>query len=142
MIYFLIGFMGSGKSFVGKRLAEKLNCDFVDLDDYLVEKEGLSIAEIFEKYDENYFREKESIYLSHFFDKKNIVLATGGGAPCFFDNMKKMCNNGITIYLYISPTLLFERLSKQKEQRPLLKGKTDDELRDFIFNKTICYYQL
>jgi shikimate kinase len=136
MLVFLIGFMGSGKSYVGKRLAEKLNYDFVDLDDYLVENEGLSITEIFEKHSENYFRERENHYLNDFLGKEKTVLATGGGAPCFFDNMKKMCANGITVYLYTSPDLLVERLSKQKDKRPLLMGKTDSELRDFILEKT------
>jgi shikimate kinase len=132
---FFIGFMGCGKSYVGKKVADQLGYKFVDLDAYIVENEGLSIFEIFEKYDENHFRLLEKKYLAHFFNEKNTVVATGGGAPCFFDNLEKMNENGLTIYLFANTNILFERLEKERNHRPLLKGKSDDELKDFIAQK-------
>jgi shikimate kinase len=127
--------MGSGKSYVGQRLALAMGYDFIDLDMYIVENEGLTITKIFKIYDENYFREKEAHYLKTFADRKNTIIATGGGAPCFFDNMTWIKNNGISIYLKPNENLLFQRLIKEAERRPLLRDFTPDALQIFIQNK-------
>jgi shikimate kinase len=136
MLIFLIGFMASGKSYVGKKLAAAMDFDFHDLDDYIEKKENLSVTEIFEKKGEAFFRQKESEYLADFLTKKNIIVATGGGCPCFFDNIDKMLNSGLVIYLFAHNELIFKRLrNSDLSQRPLLKNKTDEELRQFITEK-------
>ncbi|MGB3073971.1 MAG: shikimate kinase [Chitinophagales bacterium] len=132
---FLIGFMGSGKSTVGKQLAYLLQYDFIDLDEYLQKQEGATITQLFEEKGESYFREQESQYLKSFHASEKLVLSTGGGAPCFFDNMKWMNENGTTVYLKAVPKLLADRLKKEKDHRPLLRGKSNDEVIDFINQK-------
>lgn len=132
MLVFLIGFMGSGKSFIGKKIAEQMNYNFVDLDTYIVENEQLTISEIFEKYGESVFRSKENTHLKSLFSLKNTIVATGGGTPYFFDNMNLMCKNGITIYLYVKNEILFSRLKNEREKRPLIAGISDEELMNTI----------
>ena len=132
MLIFLIGFMGSGKSFIGKKLAERMNYNFVDLDAYIVENEQLTISEIFEKQGESVFRSKENTHLKSLFEIENTIVATGGGTPCFFDNMDLMCKNGITIYLYTNNEILFSRLKNELEKRPLITNATDEELMTTI----------
>src|SRR5436853_6290275 len=94
---FLIGFMGSGKTFLGKQLAQLLNYEFIDLDEWIEQREKKSIAEIFSEDGEEYFRKKESQQLKLLAEKNNAVIATGGGTPCFHDNMKWMNDHGFTI---------------------------------------------
>ncbi len=127
--------MGSGKSFIGEKLAEKLAFQFIDLDDFIEKKEQRSINNIFEEDGEKYFRKTEQACLKTLEKKTNLVVATGGGTPCFFDNMNWMNQQGITIYLQSSVALLAERLKNEKEQRPLLKGLNDKALKAFIKNK-------
>ena len=129
---FLVGFMGSGKSTVGRNLAEKINWDFVDLDEVIEKREGLTISQIFEEKGEEYFRNKEALYLRELSQKEKVVVATGGGAPCFSDNMSWMNEHGLTIYLKADAELLLERLKAETISRPLLKGKSEAELRYFI----------
>jgi len=135
MHIFLLGFMGSGKSHVGKRLAELLNWQFIDLDDYLEAQEGRSINEIFGQHGEDHFRQLEQQYLRAMRDFPEVIVATGGGTPCFFDNLEWMNRHGLTIYLKTPPQILAERLQYGTEQRPLLRGKTFWELKDFIAKK-------
>ncbi|MEO6166084.1 MAG: shikimate kinase [Chitinophagales bacterium] len=132
---FLIGFMGSGKTTVGKQLASILHYDFIDLDEYIESKEQSTISNLFEVKGESYFREKESYYLKSLDAMERLVLSTGGGTPCFFDNMDWMNANGTTVYLKAVPKLLADRLKKEREHRPLLKGKSDTEVIDFIHDK-------
>ena len=132
MLIFLIGFMGSGKSFIGKKLAERMNYNFVDLDTYIVENEQLTISEIFQKQGESIFRSKENTYLKSLFSLENTIVGTGGGTPCFFDNMDLMCKNGITIYLYVKNEILFSRLKNEREKRPLVADTSDEELMNRI----------
>ena len=127
--------MGSGKSYVGQRLAERLNYNFADLDAYIIENESLSISQIFEKYNEPYFRQKESYYLKTFPYIDNTIISTGGGTPCFFDNMTWMNQQGITIYLKPSVNLLMRRLEKERVHRPLLHSIEITDLQAFIENK-------
>lgn len=129
---FLIGFMGSGKTSVGKKLAELLHLSFIDLDDRVVQMESASIAEIFATHGEDHFRVKEAEALRSSADGDQFVLASGGGTPCFHGNMQWMNEHGITIYLRASPELLLLRLKDEADHRPLLRGKSEEELRTFI----------
>jgi len=132
----LIGFMGSGKSSLGKSLAKELEMPFFDLDDVIVEEEGNNIPTIFAKHGETYFRTVESKYLKEYIHQyPNLILATGGGTACFNDNMKYLKDAGFTIYLNASPEILHYRLSKSKHIRPLIKGLYGDKLLAFITSK-------
>lgn len=132
MRIFLIGYMGSGKSTLGRRLAKHLNLQFVDMDHYIEERNYKTIPQIFAEEGEAEFRKKERKALEELSEFTNIIIATGGGAPCFFDNIDIMNRAGKTIYLNINPEILAERLLKSKTERPLIKGKTREELVAFI----------
>src|SRR5690606_34726901 len=114
---YIVGYMGSGKTTFGKRLAAKLNMAFVDLDNLIEVTEGKTINEIFELKGESYFREKEKEILQTTVFV-NTVVATGGGTPCFFDNMSWMNTNGKTIYLKMTAQALESRLKFDKNNRP------------------------
>jgi len=124
--------MGCGKSTFGKFVAQKFRKTFIDLDEYISKKENKTIPEIFENEGENYFRLIEKKSIQQISQLKNVVVATGGGTPCFFDNMKLMTETGTTIYLKNSPQKLFETLLLIKETRPLLANKNEKELFDYI----------
>lgn len=128
---FLIGYMGAGKTTAGKELANILNLDFIDLDLYIESRYHKSINQIFTEHGESKFREIESKLLKEVSDFENTVISTGGGTPCFFDNMQHMNNCGTTLYLKSSTKTLADRLFLNKDKRPLLKDKTEEEL--FIF---------
>ncbi len=138
MKIFLIGITGSGKSTLGKPLAEKLGYGFIDLDDYIIEQEDKTIEEIFREEGEMYFRELERNAI-HILSglKEDLVISTGGGAPYYFGNMTTINDNGISIWLNIDHEIIVERLFSQenKENRPLVKGRTKDELGEFIRGK-------
>ncbi|MCK9206455.1 MAG: shikimate kinase [Salinivirgaceae bacterium] len=129
---FLIGFMGCGKTTAGKRLAQLINYQFVDLDELIVQKKGMSVAALFENEGEENFRLLEKQVLAEVFEMRQVVVATGGGAPCFFDNMEQMNKHGISVYIKLTPKALLSRLRNAKEQRPLLKYKNEEELLEFI----------
>lgn len=132
---FLIGFMGSGKTTAGRKLARLLNMKFIDLDELIVERIGMSIPEYFAKYGEHKFRELESQTLKEQHGKQ-VIVATGGGSPCFFDNMKWIRENGISVYLYLTPKALHSRLQQSDiATRPALKGLRDEALLAFIEQK-------
>ena len=132
MKIFLVGLMGSGKSYWTKQLAKKYKTGGYDLD-YLIEvKEEKTIAEIFTEDGEDYFRKVESTVLKWFAEKKTYVLATGGGAPCFFDNMDWMNKQGITIWLDEPLPVIAARLAPEKEHRPLIAKLSDSELLAFL----------
>lgn len=133
-IVFLIGFMGVGKSTLGKRLAHKLGVDFIDSDQYIEKQLGQSISDYFKEYGELAFRKREVGFLLQLEDKACVV-ATGGGLPCYNDNMRLMNEKGITIYLHRPAKELFQRLKNAKHERPLIAQLNDDELLDFISNK-------
>lgn len=134
---FLVGMPASGKSTVGKSLAEQLGFEFIDLDKIIINKEDMPITEIFEVKGEAYFREKEKKYLNEVIEsREKFLLATGGGAPCYFDNMEKMNQAGITIFINVSVDDLFKKLSvKGTNKRPLLKGLDTDRLYFELSNK-------
>lgn len=129
---FLLGLMGSGKSWWGTRLAEHLNLDFVDLDERIESGEGISIPEIFERFGEPGFRQLEHDYLCHLAVQPPLVVATGGGTPCFFNNMEWMNANGITVYLKTPVSILYTRLLTAGATRPLLLGIPKDQLQSHL----------
>ena len=135
MKVFLIGFMGSGKTTIGKKLANYLKYEFIDLDKLIESKAGMSIVNYFEIHGEPLFRELERDTLQKTEFPENVIIATGGGAPCFGDNMEWMNNNGLVAYLSLSPKALASRLEHSKTDRPLIRHLKGDELIDFISSK-------
>jgi shikimate kinase len=130
---FLIGYMGSGKTAMGRMLAAHLGLEFIDLDAYIENKYRLTIARIFEQEGETGFREIERKCLHEVAEFENVVIGTGGGAACFFDNMELMNRSGDTIYLKLSAEHLAARLATTKAGiRPILQHKSGDELLQFI----------
>jgi shikimate kinase len=129
---YLIGFMGSGKSTVGKKLALHLNWSFIDLDDKVELKAGMKIAEIFAEKGESFFRAMESEVLRSLSTEADTVISTGGGTPCFDENMDYMLESGLTIYLKMTPAQLKSRLLRSSHERPLIKNIRIDDLQGFI----------
>ena len=132
MRIFLVGFMGCGKTTLGRRLASKLNYSFIDMDKVIEAETKMSISDYFKTFGEDAFRETESKTMKNTAFPENAVIATGGGAPCFFDNMEWMNANGTTVYLSLSPKSLAKRLASATEQRPILKDLKPEELEQFI----------
>jgi shikimate kinase len=136
MRIFLIGFMGSGKTHWGTRIAEKLQFPFYDLDAVVVNSEGMNISEIFASKGEEYFRYVEKQTLEDLVNREeNFVLSAGGGTPCFFNNIDFMKRNGKVLWLNTSLEALNQRLMKEKMSRPLLRGVTESDLRAYIIRK-------
>lgn len=132
MNIYLIGFMGSGKSFTGKELAKALQLPFVDLDERIEAAEKRSIGQIFESEGESYFRELEARLLRATTADNPAIISCGGGTPCFHQNMDWINANGLSIYLKASVQLLAKRLQKGQEHRPLIRGFNTAELEEFI----------
>lgn len=133
MKYFIVGYMASGKSTYGKELAKDKGLPFLDLDECVESREGRSISEIFAKEGEEYFRQREREILHEICNEADeFVLATGGGTPCFFDNMDYMNQAGTTVFLNTSPLVIVDRLKRQRADRPLLAMYSDDELEFFV----------
>ena len=135
MRIFLIGFMGCGKTTLGKKLAKHLNFNFIDLDRFIENKTVKNINVIFDEKGEQYFRDLEKESLNEIYKMDNLVIATGGGTPCFYDNMQTILEKGVCIYLKMKAEDLAERLSKEKNNRPLICHLTKNELNDFISEK-------
>lgn len=123
--------MGCGKSYVGRNLAPLLGFDYIDIDKYIEEKEGLTIKEIFEQKGEDYFRQAEKDFIHQLDTGQNLVISTGGGAPCFFDNMEVMNKKGLTIYLNRNKEKVIWRLLKGQYKRPLIADLSPKELEAF-----------
>lgn len=134
-ILFLIGFMGCGKTTLGKKLATRMGYTFIDLDDELEKQAGMTITDYFKEYGEAKFRELESNVLKQTNYPENTIVSTGGGLPCFFDHMDWMNNRGRTFYVKLSPKTLADRLESGKSERPLLREKHGDALIAFIQEK-------
>ncbi|OUS02582.1 shikimate kinase [Flavobacteriales bacterium 33_180_T64] len=135
MVLFLIGYMGSGKSIIGKKLAEILKYDHQDFDDYIEEREKSTISSIFKTKGEIYFRKTEHKYLNEIVKLQNTVVALGGGTPCYGDNMKKILDseNSLSIYLKATIPTLSSRLFDEKAKRPLISHiSSKEELNEFI----------
>jgi shikimate kinase len=135
MKVFLIGMMGSGKSFWKQQLSKKLKTDGYDLDKIIESVEEKSVSAFFEQEGESSFRKTEAKLLRWFGEKKSFILATGGGTPCFHQNMEWMNQQGITIWLDEPVEVLVERLLLEMAQRPLIKDLSAQELDSFIENK-------
>ena len=129
---FLIGYMGAGKTTLGKAFARAMGLAFVDLDWYIEERYHKTVSQIFAERGEDGFRELEKRMLHEASDFENVVISVGGGTPCFFDNMDYMNQVGETVFLDVDNQVLFRRLKVAKQQRPLLANKTDEELMAFI----------
>jgi len=132
MRVFLTGYMGCGKSTIGRKVAALMGINFIDLDKFIEERNFKSVPDIFAQEGELAFREKERQSLLEVSQFEDIVVGTGGGAPCFFDNMQVMNEAGITIYLAPDNEILAYRLLKSKTERPLIAGKSRDDLLRFI----------
>ena len=140
---FLIGYMGAGKTTLGKAFARAMGLTFVDLDWYIEERFHKTIRQIFTERGEDGFRELEKRMLHEAGDFEDVVISVGGGTPCFFDNMDYMNEVGETVFLDVDVKVLFRRLKIAKQQRPLLADKTDEELMSFIveaLQKRLPYY--
>jgi len=135
--YFLVGMPASGKSTIGKLIAKQLGCKFIDLDEEIVAQEGVGITEIFSKKGEAYFRKIERKHLQDLIKQNDeFILATGGGAPCFFDNMELMNTHGVTIFLNVAVEDLFNKLAnKGTHKRPLLKNISHADLLSELTSK-------
>ncbi len=140
---FLIGYMGAGKTTLGRALAKELDIQFIDLDSYIEKRLCKSVSQIFAENGEEGFRDIERRMLHEVGDFENVVISTGGGTPCFFDNIEYMNRQGATVFLDVPVERLFIRLKIARKKRPLIMEKNDDELRDFITEqlaKRMPYY--
>ena len=129
---FLIGFMASGKTSKGKNIARKMEIPFIDLDRVIEEQEKQTITDIFETKGESYFRKLEAKILRQFPKDLKAVIAVGGGAPCFYDNIQYMNYLGTSVFLKRSKQRILGRLRQNKDKRPLVAKLNDQELKDFI----------
>ena len=143
---FLIGFMGVGKSTLGKKLANKLNWEFIDIDQAIEQKFDMSVLSFFKLYGESIFREEETRMVKKIVEEnRRAIIATGGGLPVFNNNMALLNRSGITCYLHRPVKELYQRLSKSREKRPLIKDLDEDRLLEFIEKgvlKRETYYNL
>ena len=139
----LIGYMGAGKTTLGKLLAKKMGLEFIDLDWYIENRFRTTVSQLFATRGEEGFRTIERNMLHEVAEFENVLIASGGGAPCFFDNMDYMNTQATTIYLKSTPEILRVHLRMSKQQRPLIAQKNDEELDAFIresLNKREPYY--
>src|SRR4051812_8712030 len=129
---FLTGYMGSGKSTAGKTLSSQLGYEFIDLDKFIESEYKMTIPEIFSTKGEKEFRAMENNCLKKVIERDNIVVACGGGTPCYYSNMELMNNHGTTVYLKMSVDALVNRLMNAKDKRPLVANKNEKELKEFV----------
>lgn len=132
MTLFLIGFMGCGKSSLGRKLAARLGCEFFDTDKAIESDTGVTIGEIFAYEGEEGFRLRERDMLCSLPDGGRVVVATGGGLPCYADNLQVMQSKGRSVYLRLSPEKLVSRLGRGRARRPKIVGMNDEELLKYI----------
>ena len=141
---FLIGFMGSGKSTLGSKLARKIGYSYEDMDHLIEETAGMTVAGIFKEHGEKVFRKWEHDILHELCLRDKIVVSTGGGAPCHNNMIGVMNEYGSTVYIELPPEALMNRLLNSKTERPLIKGKSEAELLEFIItllSKREQYYK-
>lgn len=129
---FLIGYMGCGKTTLGRSLGKFLGIDFIDLDIYIEGRFMRTVRDLFEEKGESEFRRIESNMLHEVAEMEDVVVACGGGTPCFGDNMDYMNGKGVTVFLQASTDRLFERLSRNRSKRPLVMNLSDEDLKEFI----------
>lgn len=128
----IIGYMGAGKTTVGKTLAQELNLPFYDLDWYIESRMRKTVKEIFDERGEEGFRLIEHNLLHEVAEFEDVIISCGGGAPCFYDNIDYMNQQGDTVYLKATPEVLYGHLKMGKSVRPLLQNKTSEEVKEFI----------
>ena len=128
----LIGYMGAGKTTIGKALSKELGITFYDLDWYIENRMRKTVSEIFAERGEEGFRKIEYNMLHEVAEFEDVIISCGGGTPCFFDNMDYLNQQGLTVYLKAEPEVLYKHLQMAKVERPLLKGKSKEELLTFI----------
>ncbi len=140
---YLIGYMGAGKTTVGKELAKRIGLSFIDLDNYIEARYHRTVGQLFQEKGEEGFRNIEGRMLREVATFEDVLISTGGGAPCFTENMLFMNQTGTTVYLKVSVEELAKRLEVCKQTRPILKGFSGEELRNFIdesLQKRESYY--
>jgi shikimate kinase len=135
MKIFLIGFMGSGKTTVGKKLASRLRYLFMDMDSIIEEESGMPVSRIFDEKGEDEFRRMENELILRIIQLEDVVISTGGGVPCFYNNMELINKYGISIYLKMKPEDLLKRLQGSKYERPLIRDLSPKELDQYISEK-------
>ena len=124
--------MGSGKTTVGKAISKELDIQFYDLDWYIESRMHKTVSQLFAERGEDGFRQIEHNMLHEVAEFEDVIISCGGGTPCFFDNMEYLNQQGETVYLKASPEVLYEHLKMAKTERPLLKDKTEEEMKQFI----------
>ena len=129
---YLVGYMGAGKTTAARRLAQRLGWEVADTDDLFEAKYKISVCDFFNKYDEPLYRKLESEVLKETEKLENVVISTGGGTACYFDNMDWMNQHGLTVFLHISQKAVVDRLVHAKRKRPLAEGKSEEELVAFV----------
>jgi len=134
---FLTGYMGAGKTTVGKKLANQLKLKFIDLDHRIEDASGKTVQQWFDTEGEELFRLKESEVLKNVCESDDFVLATGGGTPCYSENLELMKRSGITIYLELHPGSIYYRLARSKAERPLIKSLDDASLMEYILSSML-----
>jgi shikimate kinase len=137
----ITGFMATGKSVVAKKLARDLGMKFIDMDQVIEERQGMTITDIFSRYGEKYFREQENKLVKELSQKENKVIATGGGTMIYLENIKYLTMNGIIICLWCSPEIIEKRLEKEKERRPLFRNNSTLSDINFLLNKRKRIYE-
>lgn len=135
MRLYILGFMGSGKSSQGKKLAKKLDLDFYDTDKMIEQVAGMSIPKIFSEKGEHWFRDLEADVLRGTIMYTDAVIATGGGTPCFFNNMQWINARGVSLYFHVPTGHIYQRLKTRKSKRPLIADLNDEELMEYIERK-------
>ena len=129
---YIVGYMGAGKTTAAKRLAHRLGWEVADTDALFEEKYRISVDDFFQKYDEPLYRKLESEILKSTESLDKVVISTGGGTACYFDNMDWMNQHGLTVFMRISPAAAVDRVLHSRHKRPLARGKTEAELMEFV----------
>lgn len=132
---FIIGYKSSGKTTMGKKLASKLSMDFVDLDDVIEKREKKTIPELYKEVGDEEFRQLEWKALKEVVEKDNIIVSTGGGAPCHCDNMSLMEKHGEVMYIHLDNDTLVSRLKDATKDRPIVLNKSEEELRHYVLDQ-------
>lgn len=129
---YIVGYMGAGKTTAARRLAQRMGWEVVDTDALFEEKYKISVNDFFNKYDEPLYRKLESEVLKATESLDHVVVSTGGGTACFFDNMDWMNQHGLTVFLRISPQAAVDRVIHSRHKRPLVEGKSEEDLTEFV----------
>jgi shikimate kinase len=141
---YIVGYMGAGKTTAARRLAQRMGWEVVDTDALFEEKYKISVNDFFNKYDELLYRKLESEVLKATESLDHVVVSTGGGTACFFDNMDWMNQHGLTVFLKISEKAVVDRLLHAKRKRPLAIGKSEKELTEFVqrhYTERLPFYE-